>query len=90
MPATATLNLDELKRHLGARQVATDVIMAAPANLLRLAFDRPEPELQDGDALPPGWHVLYFLPRFTPRDLRPDGAPAGSGVVAVDWLIELA
>src|SRR5438552_1831793 len=40
-----------------------------------------EPELQDGDALPPGWHVLYFLPRFTPRDLRPDGAPAGSGVV---------
>ena len=81
MPATATLNLDELKRHLGARHVATDVITAAPANLLRLAFDRPDPELQDGDALPPGWHVLYFLPRFTPRDLRPDGAPAGSGVV---------
>jgi 3-methylfumaryl-CoA hydratase len=75
------LNLDELKRHLGARQVATDVITAAPANLLRLAFDRPEPEFKDGDALPPGWHVLYFLPRFAPRDLRPDGAPAGSGVV---------
>src|SRR5260370_39416073 len=75
------LNLDELKRHLGARQAATDVITATPANLLRLAFDRPEPELKDGDALPPGWHVLYFLPRFTPRDLRPDGAPAGSGAV---------
>jgi 3-methylfumaryl-CoA hydratase len=75
------LNLDELKRHLGARQVATDVITAAPANLLRLAFDRPEPEFKNGDALPPGWHVLYFLPRFAPSDLRADGAPAGSGVV---------
>ena len=38
----ATLNLDELKRHVGTRQVRTDVVTAAPANLLRLTFDRPE------------------------------------------------
>jgi 3-methylfumaryl-CoA hydratase len=77
----ATLNLDDLKRHIGTRQTTADVITATPANLLRIAFDRPEPEFQDGDPLPPGWHVLYFLPRFAPRDLRPDGAPAGSGVI---------
>jgi len=77
----ATLNLDDLKRHIGARQTASDVITAAPANLLRLTFDRREPELTDGDPLPAGWHVLYFLPRLTPGALRPDGAAAGSGVV---------
>jgi 3-methylfumaryl-CoA hydratase len=77
----ATLNLDDLKRHIGARQSSTDVITAAPANLLRLAFDRPEPEFNDGDLLPPGWHILYFLPRFRPGELRADGAAAGSGVI---------
>ena len=77
----ATLNLDDLKRHVGARRAVTDVATAAPANLLRLTFDRPEPEFKDGDALPPGWHILYFLPRFAPGDLRPDGTPASTGVV---------
>ena len=78
---TAELNLEDLKRHIGRKTVATDVVTAAPANLLRLAFARPEPELKDGDALPPGWHMLYFLPRLGPDQLRPDGTPADSGVV---------
>jgi 3-methylfumaryl-CoA hydratase len=79
--ATAELNLDELKRHLGRRQVATDVVTATPANLLRLAFERPEPEFKDGNALPPGWHILYFLPRYRGEELRPDGSPRDAGVV---------
>ena len=77
----ATVNLDDLKRHIGKREVATDVVTAAQANLLRLAFDRPEPEFKDGDALPPGWHVIYFTPRFGPKELRPDGTPATSGLL---------
>ena len=79
--ATAELNLENLKRHIGRRLVSTDVATAAPANLLRLTFARPEPELQVGDPLPPGWHALYFLPRFGPGDLRPDGSPLDAGVV---------
>jgi len=78
---TAELDLEALKQHVGRRQVSTDVVTAVPANLLRLALDRPEPELREGDALPPGWHVLYFLPRFAPDALRPDGSPIGTGVV---------
>ena len=77
----STVNLDELKTHIGRKQVATDVLHAGPANLLRLALSRPEPELKDGDALPPAWLALYFLPRFGPKELRPDGAPGDSGVV---------
>jgi 3-methylfumaryl-CoA hydratase len=78
---TAALNLDELNSHIGRTQVATDVLHAGPANLLRLALSRPEPELKDGDPLPPAWLALYFLPRFGPKELRPDGAPGDSGVV---------
>ena len=78
---TATVNLDELKSHIGRTQVAADVLHAGPANLLRLALARPEPELKDGDPLPPAWLALYFLPRFGPAELRPDGAPGDSGVV---------
>jgi 3-methylfumaryl-CoA hydratase len=73
--------LHDLAEHVGRRQTATDVLAATPANLLRLALDRPEPELREGDALPPGWLVLYFLPRFAPGDLRPDGSPRDTGVV---------
>ncbi len=76
-----TLNLDDLKTHIGRTQTATDVVTAAPANLMRLTLARPEPELMPGDALPPGWHVFYFLPRARPDELRPDGTPAHGGVI---------
>jgi 3-methylfumaryl-CoA hydratase len=77
----AALNLDELKTHIGRRQTATDVLHPGPANLLRLAFDRPEPEFKAGDALPPAWLALYFLPQYRPGELRPDGSPRDAGVV---------
>jgi 3-methylfumaryl-CoA hydratase len=79
--AMSTVTLDDLKPHIGRRIVAEDVVTPGPANLLRLAFDRPEPELREGDPLPPGWQILYFLPRFRPGQLHPDGSPADTGVV---------
>src|SRR5215813_1935091 len=79
--ATAALDLNSLKQHTGRTQTANDVLHAGPANLLRLALGRREPELRDGDALPPAWLALYFLPRFAPTELRPDGAPGDTGVV---------
>jgi len=78
---TTAIALDDLKAHVGRRETATDVITAVPANLLRLTFGRDEPELKPGDALPPGWQALYFLPRFPPAGLRPDGSPLDTGVI---------
>jgi 3-methylfumaryl-CoA hydratase len=75
------VGLDDLKAHVGRRESADDVVTAAPANLLRLTFGRDEPELGPGDALPPGWQCLYFLPRFAPDALRPDGSPLDTGVI---------
>jgi 3-methylfumaryl-CoA hydratase len=78
---TAVTGLGDLKAHVGRRESATDTVTAAPANLLRLTFGRDEPELRPGDPLPPGWQCLYFLPRFPPDALRPDGSPRDTGVI---------
>ena len=78
---TTTLGLDDLRSHIGRTQVATDHLHAGPANFLRLALGRPEPELREGDVLPPAWLALYFLPRVASAALRPDGSPQDTGVV---------
>jgi 3-methylfumaryl-CoA hydratase len=78
---STTLDLDDLRSHIGRSQTASDVIHAGPPNLLRLALGRAEPELRDGDVLPPAWLALYFLPRIAPEGLRPDGSPRDTGVV---------
>jgi len=78
---TTALSIEDLKSHVGRTQVVTDVIHAGPANLLRLALGRPEPELREGDPLPPAWLGLYFLPRVATADLRPDGSPRDTGVI---------
>lgn len=78
---TTALGIDDLKSHIGRKQVATDLLQPGPANLLRLALGRPEPELREGDPLPPAWLALYFLPRVATADLRPDGSPRDTGVI---------
>src|SRR5262245_7965701 len=78
---TAELSLESLKRFIGRRQESTDVVTPGPANLLRLTFARDEPEFKEGDALPAGWQILYFLPHYRPGELRPDGSPSDTGVV---------
>jgi 3-methylfumaryl-CoA hydratase len=79
--ATAAYDLDDLRRHVGRTQESADVLSPGPANLLRLALGRPEPEPREGDPLPPGWLGLYFLPRFAGTELREDGSPRDTGVV---------
>ncbi len=78
---TTALAIEDLRAHIGRRLSGTDVIHPGPANLLRLALGRPEAELRAEDALPPAWLALYFLPRFGPDELRPDGSPRDAGVV---------
>jgi 3-methylfumaryl-CoA hydratase len=78
---TSALALDDLRSHIGRTQAATDVLHPGPANLLRLALGRAEPEYREGDPLPPAWLALYFLPRVAADALGPDGSPHDVGVV---------
>jgi len=78
---TTSLDVDQLASHIGRRSIATDVIHPGPANLLRLTLGLGTPELIPGDPLPAAWLPIYFLPRFGPHELRPDGTPIDTGVV---------
>ncbi len=51
---TLPLSSQDLEQYIGRRAVSTDVVTAGPANLLRLAFGRSEPELR------PGFSALTF------------------------------
>ncbi len=79
--AATTIDLEGLRAHVGRTQVATDVVQPGPANVLALTLGREDPGLREGDALPPAWLALYFLPRIATAELRPDGSPRDTGVV---------
>ena len=58
---------------VGKAETRTDQVTVAPIVSLSATFDRDDPEPRPGDALPPLWHWLYFLPRDRQSDLAPDG-----------------
>ncbi|MEY4219173.1 MAG: hypothetical protein RL686_1680, partial [Pseudomonadota bacterium] len=51
----------------------------APMRGLSATLDRNDPEPKLGDALPPLWHWLYFLPHTQQSQLGPDGHAAKGG-----------
>jgi 3-methylfumaryl-CoA hydratase len=67
------MDIVHLREWIGREESAADEITPAPAALLAATLDRPDPEPTEGDALPPLWHWLYFLPRHRLSDLAPDG-----------------
>jgi len=68
------VDLDFLRTWVGRERILTDILSPFPARALAATLDRTEVPVA-GDALPPGWHWLYFL--HTPRasDTGPDGHP---------------
>jgi 3-methylfumaryl-CoA hydratase len=72
---TASVSVDgaTLAAWKGRTQSAADVIGATPVRALRAALDHPDAPVLIGDALPPLWHWLYFLPLHRHSELGPDG-----------------
>ena len=77
----AAIDEAELRRHIGTRMVDEDVATAAPLRMLVATFDRPEPAPRQGEAIPPGWHIGYFLNMAPQAELTLDGLPSGAGVL---------
>src|SRR3970040_428570 len=75
-----------LRDGLGREQPRGDGVTAWPAIGFCPTLDRRDPEPQPGDALPPGWHWLYFLEAKPASELGPDGHPKRGGFLPpVDW-----
>ncbi len=71
--------LSSLQTWVGRAESITDQISMAPLRGLSATLDRNDPEPKLGDALPPLWHWLYFLPHTRQSDIGPDGHAAKGG-----------
>lgn len=65
----------ELKDWIGNQRSTTDVVTSWPLAALGATLDRRDPEPRTGDAIPPGWHWLYFLETSPASEVGPDGHP---------------
>src|SRR5258706_12760228 len=75
----STQPLAHLRDWIGRTETRSDTVTAWPAAALAATLDREEPEPKPGDALPPGWHWLYFLDARPACELGPDGHPKRGG-----------
>jgi 3-methylfumaryl-CoA hydratase len=69
----AALDNDSLRSWVGRSDARSDTLDAAPIERLSATLDRDDPVPRHGDALPPLWHWLYFLPLYRQSDVGPDG-----------------
>ena len=72
---------DALRRYIGRSVSEHDTATAAPIAMISATFDRPEPAPRDGDPIPQGWHIGYFLNMAPQSTLAADGLPQGAGVL---------
>lgn len=75
------IDAEALRRHIGTRVTEVDTATAAPLAMIAATFDRPEPPPAEGEPVPPGWHIGYFLNMAPQASLAVDGLPTGAGVL---------
>lgn len=73
------LDVDHLRSWIGRQETLHDQVTRFPIAALSATLDRDDAPPQAGDALPPLWHWLYFLPTARQSILGPDGHPARGG-----------
>lgn len=61
------------KDWIGKTESLTDTLTPIPVAALSATLDRDDPPPSTGDALPPIWHWLYFLPIYRQSEVGPDG-----------------
>jgi 3-methylfumaryl-CoA hydratase len=66
-------DVDALQAWVGREQGSDDLIAQAPVSGLSATLDYPQARAQAGEALPPLWHWLYFLPTPAASGLDVDG-----------------
>jgi 3-methylfumaryl-CoA hydratase len=65
----------DLSSWIGRTETAADVVVRGPLDRLAATLDRDDPPFRTGDAVPPCWHWLLFLPDACQSALEPDGHP---------------
>jgi len=73
------LDMAHLRSWIGRSEVLDDVATAVPPRALSATLDRDDAPSRLGDALPPCWHWLYFLPLAPQSQIGADGHPKRGG-----------
>jgi 3-methylfumaryl-CoA hydratase len=68
-----TVALNDLRQWVGRSEVRLDQVSTTPIAALSATLDRDDPPPKTGDALPPLWHWLYFLPHARQSAIGRDG-----------------
>jgi 3-methylfumaryl-CoA hydratase len=74
-----SIDIDHLRSWIGRQETLVDSVTTFPVAALAATLDRDDPDPAPGDALPPLWHWLCFLPRAPQSQLGPDGHPKRGG-----------
>ena len=74
------LNLSHLQQWIGTTEESIDTINLPPVTRIAATLDKAD-IFQDGDALPPAWHWLYFLPTTPLAETGPDGHAKRGGFI---------
>ena len=72
-------DLDHLRNWIGRTETSHDNATLAPLRALAATLDRDDVPERAGDAVPPLWHWLYFLPMARQSQLGADGHPQRGG-----------
>ena len=73
------VDIDALRGWIGRTEVLDDVASTVPPQALAAALDLGDAPSRPGDALPPCWHWLYFLPLARQSEIGADGHPRRGG-----------
>jgi 3-methylfumaryl-CoA hydratase len=74
-----SVDLDKLRAWIGRQEMLADQVTHVPAAALSATLDRDDAPPRLGDALPPLWHWLYFLPLARQSEIGADGHPSRGG-----------
>ena len=74
-----TDSLEHLRQWVGRKEAHHDLATAWPVAAMSATLDRRDAPLQAGDAIPEGWHWLYFLETAPASELAHDGHPKRGG-----------
>ncbi|MFI4926186.1 MAG: MaoC family dehydratase N-terminal domain-containing protein [Burkholderiales bacterium] len=66
-------SLNDLQAWIGRTETLSDMVGATPVKALDATLDHPARPVEQGTALPPLWHWLYFLPLHRQSEIGPDG-----------------
>lgn len=71
-----TDNLEQLRNWVGKKDSRKDIVAPWPVTALASTVDDAAIVAENGQALPPGWHWIFFLEAKPPSELGTDGHPA--------------